>query len=147
MHGEGDRTQCGGGVVAPRATIERARGLRRRMTLLEVRLWVMLRMRPDGLRFRRRHPLGRYVLDFYCPQARLAIEVDGMAHEWGDGPAHEAVRDAWLAGQGIATLRIPASDVLKEPEAVLRLIVERCARPLHRPADGPPPRARHGEGE
>jgi very-short-patch-repair endonuclease len=115
------------------------------MTLPEVRLWVILRERPGGLRFRRQHPMGRYVLDFYCPQARLAIEVDGIAHDMGDAPARDAVRDAWLAGQGIATLRLAARDVLEEPEAVLRLILRRCALPLHRPSDGPPPHALHGE--
>lgn len=131
--------------MAPRATIERARGLRRAMTLPEVQLWTILRARPGGLRFRRQHPIGAYVLDFYCPQMKLAIGVDGIAHGMGDGPAHDALRDAWLARQGIATLRVSASDVLKEVEAVMRLIVERCARPLHHPAGGPPPHAGHGE--
>jgi len=133
--------------MALRETIEKARALRRTMTLPEVLLWLLLRDRPEGLRFRRQHPLGRYVLDFYCPQARLAIEVDGIAHDMGDNPAHDAVRDAWLAGQGIATLRIPAREVLRQPEAVLRLIIERCRLPLHRPPDGPPPHAWHGEDE
>ncbi|MGN6123758.1 MAG: endonuclease domain-containing protein [Sphingomonas oligoaromativorans] len=114
------------------------------MTLPEVRLWTILRSRPGGLRFRRQHPIGAYVIDFYCPQARLAIEVDGIAHDMGDAPERDARRDAWLAGQGIATLRISASDVLKETEAVVRLILERCARPLHHPAGGPPPHF-HGE--
>ena len=70
--------------------------------------------------------MGRCVLDFYLPSARLAIEVDGQAHEMGDNPARDARRDAWLAGQGVKVLRVPAADVLDEDrlEGVLRFIAE-----------------------
>jgi very-short-patch-repair endonuclease len=72
--------------VAPKArdtTTRNARNLRRKMTLPEVILWQWLRQRPDGLKFRRQHPTGPYVLDFFCSDARLAIEVDGEAHSRG----------------------------------------------------------------
>ena len=63
-------------------TFERARGLRRQMSLPEIVLWQVLRKtRLAGLRFRRQHAIGPYVLDFYCPSARLALEVDGFAHD------------------------------------------------------------------
>ena len=82
--GEGDRAQHGGGVmlkdIAPKgrpAATRSARKLRRKMTLPEVILWHWLRQRPQGLKFRRQHPTGPYVLDFFCSDARLAIEVDG----------------------------------------------------------------------
>jgi very-short-patch-repair endonuclease len=108
------------------------------MSLPEVVLWQQLRGRPGGLKFRRQHPAGPYVLDFYCEKARLCIEVDGAAHDLGDSPARDVRRDAWLADAGIRTVR----DVLQNLESVLRLIVLECrAKPLHQPAapDGPPP--------
>jgi very-short-patch-repair endonuclease len=110
------------------------------MTLPEVLLWRALRARPEGLKFRRQHPAGPYVLDFYCEAARLAVEVDGEAHERGTAPAFDAARDEWLHDAGIRTLRIPAAEVLEDVEAVVLGIVERCrAIPLHRPSGGPPP--------
>jgi very-short-patch-repair endonuclease len=114
------------------------------MTLPEVILWQVLRQRPNGLKFRRQHPSGSYVLDFFCADARLAIEVDGEAHSRGDRPTRDAKRDEWLSTAGIATLRVPAVNVLKDVDAVVRWIAaEALARlPLHHPAlpDGPPPR-------
>src|SRR4051794_27024263 len=58
-------------------TVEKARRLRREMSRPEARLWPVLRTRPEGFKFRRQHPVGPYVLDFYRPGAKLAIEVDG----------------------------------------------------------------------
>ena len=120
----------------------RARKLRRAMTLPEVILWQALRQRPQGLKFRRQHPSGPYVLDYFCGDARLAIEVDGEAHSLDDRPQRDEARDRWLAEAGIATLRIRAIDVLKDVDAVVRWVVaEAVARlPLHHPAGGPPPR-------
>jgi very-short-patch-repair endonuclease len=109
---------------APEATIELARRLRRQMTPPEARLWVALRRRQaDGLRFRRQHPIGPYVLDFYCDSAKLAVEVDGFAHVTGDHPQRDARRDEWLAVRGIRTLRIDARDVRDELNGVVGLIV------------------------
>ena len=89
------------------------------MTPPEVMLWLRLRGVGDGLpRFRHQHAMGPYVLDFYCPAARLAVEVDGWGHNIGDQPARDKVRDAWLAARGIAVQRIPASDVLADPDGV-----------------------------
>ena len=80
----------------------------------EVLLWAHLRGRaPDGLKFRRQHSMGRYVLDFYCPEANLAIEIDGESHSRDDHPERDAVRDDWLRAQGVEVLRIPAGDVMR----------------------------------
>ena len=107
-------------MKAEKQTIKRARVLRRSLTLPEIILWDRLRKRrQDQARFRRQHPFGPYVLDFYCDQALLAVEVDGQVHDMGDNPARDARRDAWLAVQGIATLRILATDVLNNLEGVL----------------------------
>jgi very-short-patch-repair endonuclease len=125
-----------------RRNVKRARALRKKMTLPEVVLWQHLRQRPDKLKFRRQHPAGPYVLDFYCEEARLCIEIDGVAHDFGDVPAADARRDRWLAESGIRTIRFAATDVLKNLEGVLQLIIIECrGKPLHHPAapDGPPP--------
>jgi very-short-patch-repair endonuclease len=138
--------------IAPRArsgATQSARKLRRKMTLPEVILWHWLRQRPDGLKFRREHPTGPYVLDFFCSDARLAIELDGEGHSRGDRPQRDAARDQWLSSEGIDTLRISAIDLLKDADAVLRwILTEAKARlPLHHPAApaGPPPRGKLGE--
>ena len=78
---------------------KKARQSRRELSLPEKLLWV--RIRRNELKFRRQQPIGEYMLDFYCPAAKLAIEVDGMAHSMGDNPARDARRDAFLAVSGI----------------------------------------------
>ncbi len=130
-------------LTGPKRTVERARKLRRALSLPEVLLWSVLRKRSAGWKFRRQHPAGAYVLDFYCAEARLAVEVDGIAHNMGDRSERDAVRDAWLARNGVAVLHIPAADVLQDVGEVVQRTVSMCEarRPLHRPSDGPPPRA------
>jgi len=94
------------------------------MSLPEVLLWRELRRdNLEGLRFRRQHPLGRYVLDFYCDRVRLCVEVDGAMHHIEDRPDRDAVRDAWLASAGVRTLRLPASVVLRDMTATLDMIL------------------------
>ncbi len=116
------------------------------MTLPEVLLWQRLRRRQGGVKFRRQHPIGRYVADFYCPAARLVIEIDGEIHNRGDRPAHDIRRDALLRENGLNILRIAAADVLRDADEVAEAIAL-AARPLHHPAmpGGPPPHAMHGE--
>jgi very-short-patch-repair endonuclease len=118
-----------------------ARRLRRTLSLPEVILWRALRAKPAGLRFRRQHPAGRYILDFFCPSARLAVEVDGEAHGRGDRPERDAVRDEWLAAQGVRVVRVRAADVLGDLEAVVLHIVNeaRAARYPSTSFAGPPP--------
>jgi very-short-patch-repair endonuclease len=122
------------------------------MSLPEGLLWRELRKRPGGLKFRRQHPAGIYVLDFYCAAARLAIEVDGAAHDGADAARKDARRSEFLRSQKVATLRVPAAAILNEIEIAVGRIVEVCVGrleqkksfrpvPLHHPADGPPPRA------
>jgi|JI10StandDraft_1071094.scaffolds.fasta_scaffold133630_2 very-short-patch-repair endonuclease len=127
--------------------VGRARSLRRQMTLPELLLWQELRKRPGGLKFRRQHPSGPYILDFFCADARLAVEIDGETHQNRERAKHDAERDAWFTQSDVLTLRISARDVLNNLEPVLSYIVrEAKARlPLHRPAGGPPPRDKLGE--
>jgi len=95
------------------------------MTPPETRLWIRLRARRPGQpAFRRQHPVGPYVLDFYCAEAELCVEVDGWGHNMGDQPSRDERRDAWLASQGLDILRISAVDVLKDADAVADIIVQ-----------------------
>jgi very-short-patch-repair endonuclease len=75
-----------------------------------------------GLKFRRQHPVGPYILDFYCVAARLAVEVDGMRHDEPDQIIHDRKRTAWLATRGIRVIRIAARDVRWELDGVLAFI-------------------------
>ncbi len=107
-------------------TIVRARELRRSMSLPEGLLWQQLRTRPGGLKFRRQHPLGPYIADFFCPAAKLVIEVDGESHRMGNRPKHDGVRDKWFEEQGLRVVRFAATDVLNDLESVLRAVTIAC---------------------
>jgi very-short-patch-repair endonuclease len=100
---------------APVLTLKRARKLRRRMTLPETILWQSLRgNKLRGLRFRRQHPIGPYILDFFSSAARLAIEIDGTVHEQPDRIQRDARRDAWLTKHDVHVLRFAAGDILDD---------------------------------
>ena len=105
---------------------------------------------PRGVAFLRQHPIGRYVLDFYCPTAKLAIEIDGIAHEMGNRPQRDEARDAWLAAQGLLIARIEASRVLRDRDGVAEMLVNACLGAQNpstiRFADGPPPRSLRERG-
>jgi very-short-patch-repair endonuclease len=111
-----------------------ARALRRCLSVPEAMLWQALRTRPGGLKFRLQHPVTRYILDFYCAAASLAIEVDGESHSMGDRPARDAIRDRTLAEQGVHVVRFAAVEVMSDLDAVVTAIVAECrARiPPHR---------------
>jgi very-short-patch-repair endonuclease len=113
---------------APKETIDNARRLRRSLSPPEARLWVRLRARVAGRpTFRRQHPIGPCVLDFYSAKARPAVEIDGIGHDMGDRPQRDLRRDAWLRGPGIAVVRIPASDVMRAADAIMREAAARIA--------------------
>jgi very-short-patch-repair endonuclease len=138
------------------------------MSLPEVLLWQRLKGAPQGLSFRKQHPIGSYRADFYYASAKLVIEIDGISHDMGDRPARDEVRTQALEAKGFRVLRILATDVLRDPDGVAESIVafarsspgggggpakpvegvhspaERMESPLHHPADGPPPRERGG---
>ncbi len=121
------------------------------MTLPEVLLWQALRRgQLDGLLFRRQHPIGTYILDFYCPGARLAVEVDGASHDGVAQAEHDARRDLWLADQGVSVMRIPARDILSiegRPDVLASIAAAAasstapCAVPLLRSAEEDAPGA------
>ncbi len=93
------------------------------MTTAESALWRALRRRQvDGLRFRKQHALGPYILDFYCPERRLVIEVDGAVHESIEAQEKDQRRTANLRAEGLTVLRITNSDVLDHLDDILMRI-------------------------
>ncbi len=110
-------------LSSDRAAVLNGKRLRRKMTLPEVLLWQELQKRPSGLKFRRQHAAGDYVLDFFCHEAALCIEVDGIAHDMGNNPEHDEKRDAWLNAMEVQVLRLPASLVLSDMNAAMEAIM------------------------
>ena len=114
-------------LTGPEKTKRLARAQRASMSFPERVLWRQLRLKQTGLRFRKQHPAGPYVLDFYCHEARLCIEIDGQSHDFTS--AHDDRRDRWLASQGVRTLRIAARDVLRNLDGVVQFIVAQAQAP------------------
>lgn len=125
LAGEGDHAWRGGegspahGITmrSPDFIRDRAKELRRNMTRPEKTLWWLLRRNALGKHFRRQHPIGPYILDFYCALAKLCIEVDGPAHE--DRRDKDQRRTAWLEREGIRVLRFSVDEIEERPAAVL----------------------------
>ena len=103
-------------------TLRRARDLRRTITPPEITLWRQLRSSQlGGSRFRRQHPVGPWIVDFYCAERGLAVEVDGEGHLHGEIGRDER-RDADLARRGVRVIRFTAADVMREIDSVVRTI-------------------------
>ncbi|WP_187807776.1 endonuclease domain-containing protein [Aquipseudomonas alcaligenes] len=103
--------------------LEFARQLRHAATDAETLLWRHLRSRQLADRkFRRQHPVPPYVLDFYCEELRLGIELDGAQHYLDEGRGHDRQRAGYLRSQGIRLLRFSNREVLLELPAVLERI-------------------------
>jgi very-short-patch-repair endonuclease len=101
-----------------------ARRLRRKLSLPEMLLWQLLRVTRRELRFRKQHAIGPFVADFYCPAAKMVIEVDGATHDWRQDADDK--RDAYMKSLGLKVIRIAAADVLADPEAVADGIYRLC---------------------
>ena len=120
-----------------------ARHLRKNMTDAERLLWSRIRKKQlGGYQFYRQRPLGKYIVDFYCPAARLVVEVDGGQHFFQNSRVHDAERDRFFKRHGIRVLRFTNLQVLNEIENVLDTIYE--ALKAHSPLT-PPSRREGGE--
>ena len=98
--------------------------LRKNMPPAEQLLWARLRRRQlEGIRFRRQYGVGRYVVDFYSPEIRLAIEVDGESHLGAEAQAYDAERQAYIESFGIRFLRFNNQQIYEELDAVIEMIV------------------------
>ncbi len=106
------------------------RELRKNMTIAERILWNELhKLRPNNLKFRRRHPFAHYILDFYCPKLKLAIEVHGPVHNSSEQTEHDRYRDGFLEAQGVKTLRIKNERVLRDVNSVISDIMSFSPEP------------------
>jgi len=106
-----------------------ARALRRNSSEAEKQLWRLLRRRAIGVRFRRQHPIGRFIVDFACVECKLVVELDGSQHLES---AADQERDQWLCEQGYMVLRFWNNEAMHKAEDVLaqidRSVRERMAR-------------------
>ncbi len=100
--------------------------LRNNMTDAERMLWSKIRRKQlKGYQFYRQKIIGNYIADFYCPELKLVIEVDGGQHYSAEGMENDSIRDAYMTGAGITVIRFSDRDVLKNYEAVLEEIWKR----------------------
>jgi very-short-patch-repair endonuclease len=111
------------------------------MSVPERLLWQHFRQRPGGLKFRRQHPIGPYAVDFCCLSHKLVVEIEGIAHDMGQQPEYDLRRFQFIKDNGFRVIRVSAKRVLADAAGTADAIVARAESPLHRPADGPPPRA------
>ena len=101
--------------------------LRRALTPAEAALWSLLgKSRLQGRKFRRQHSIGPYVVDFYCAQERLVIELDGAAHDSARRVDHDRNRTRFLEELGLRIVRIENREVFDNPDGVLAYIAQQC---------------------
>ena len=123
--------------------LHHAREMRQQPTEPERRLWQHLRRKQlGGFRFRRQQPLGAYIVDFYCHDSRLVVEVDGDSHAFQE--EYDAERTAWLEEQGNQVIRFWNVEVMQNLDGVLQVILETCdalaSMGKISPLPNPPPR-------
>jgi len=118
-------------------TKQRSRALRRDQTDAERFLWKRLRKKQIlGYKFRRQHPLGNYILDFVCLEARLVIEVDGSQHS--NDEYYDEKRTRYLDRSGFRVLRFWNNEVLEDPDSVLEIIYRELERDILPPPGSSP---------
>lgn len=115
----------------PNSLTPLAKNLRKESTDVERLLWSRLRAgRFEGLKFRRQHPIGKYIVDFVCLERTLIIELDGGQHDLPGEIRKDKERTSWLEKEGYAVLRFWNNDVLTNMDGVLEVIRERLLRSL-----------------
>ncbi|MGC2423642.1 MAG: endonuclease domain-containing protein [Nitrospirota bacterium] len=104
----------------PKYILDLAREFRQKPTMTENFLWHCIRDRQiKGYKFRRQHPIGRYIADFYCHEASLVVELDGKYHSVEDQKEYDKARDEELTLRGLRILHVPSKEVVLNPEKVL----------------------------
>ncbi len=110
----------------------RALAMRKHPTRAEKMLWQYLRgKRMRGFRFRRQQPINRFIVDFYCRQARLVVEVDGSSHDSTEAAEYDEQRTRFFEELGLSVLRFSNEQVIYETDAVLNTIAQ------HLPSESP----------
>jgi very-short-patch-repair endonuclease len=108
----------------PEYLLEFCRHFRKHPTATEAMLWECLRdRRLHGFKFRRQHPIGRYIADFYCEELKLIIEIDGSIHDQIDQAEYDAVRQQELEDQGCTVVRVTTDDVKNRLAEILRNLI------------------------
>ena len=102
----------------------RRQTLRNNMTEPEKRLWQILRNQQMGVKFRRQHGIGHYIVDFYCPERKLVIEVDGDSHYTDDAQHYDTVRADFMLALGITTMRFTNHDVMTNLNHIYQQIAQ-----------------------
>ncbi|MBI4556694.1 MAG: DUF559 domain-containing protein [Candidatus Hydrogenedentes bacterium] len=125
----------GGWKNVPKSHFKRARTLRKEMTVPERILWSHLRENQLGVKFRRQHPVGPYIADFYSRQAALVVEVDGEIHGHREAMAHDLERDRYMRNLGLRVLRFTASEVTARPRDVIDTIADASTETVLRDDD------------
>jgi very-short-patch-repair endonuclease len=100
------------------AQVSTARHLRKNQTVAETHMWSLLRKKQLGTRFRRQHPMGPFILDFYAPEVRLAIEVDGAVHDLAAQKEYDNFRQKLIEQHNAAFMRFKNSQLENSPKAV-----------------------------
>ena len=108
-------------LACSEARRNQARALRRSMTREEKHLWYDF-LSSYPVRFRRQRPIGEYIVDFYCPKARLVVELDGQCHNTGEIRRHDAERTAYLESLGLKVIRFFDYDIWKNFDRICRHI-------------------------
>ena len=113
---------CGSVPYRDDRLLEYARGNRKNPTWDELRLWLLLRRRNLGYKFRRQEPIGPFIVDFVCPKQRVIVEADGKTHFQQGGPKADAARDAYLIAMGYQILHFRSDFIAKDLHGVCAII-------------------------
>jgi len=108
--------------------LQRAREMRHPLTPAEQKVWARVRNRQVGYKFRRQHPIYRFIADFYCVEVKLVIEIDGDTHAEPDQAEYDAARTEWLEARGHRVIRFSNRDVHAHLDDVLKTIFETCEK-------------------
>jgi very-short-patch-repair endonuclease len=110
--------------TAPEYVIQLAQQFRKEPTEPEAFLWECLRdRRLYGYKFRRQHPIGRYIADFFCSEVSLVVELDGKVHNKPDRKIYDRIRDEELTLRGLNILHIKNEELIEDPEKTLLIII------------------------
>ena len=126
--------------TAPDYVIVLSREFRKNPTDPEAFLWECLRdRRLNGFKFRRQHPVGRYIADFFCGDVGLVLEIDGTVHAEADRIVYDRIRDEEMTLRGLRVLRIKNGELANDPEGTIAIIAEALVSLLHEVTPHPQP--------
>ena len=107
---------------ASKIIFENAKELRKNMTNAEKILWGYLKAKPNGYKFRRQHPLGIYIADFYCHKLKLVIELDGSIHDKEEVKMNDEERQKLIEEDGLIVIRFKNNEIMNNIDEVLKII-------------------------